>query len=191
MQKGKRKLVVNEYIYTKAKDGNDGKEIWRCSKRNCKARLHTVLDVVDTSLLPEHNHAPEHGLAEVQEMRGCIKRRSETTEETTRQVIIQSLSNLPVNYAHHLPAFETIARDVRRQRQKNGMDNRNLAEYERTISGAEFLRVREEDMLVFAAQGIFVCSIIFSDSYSFIRILRPVHATCKLYHHLCIIISNN
>ena len=63
-QKGNRKLVLDSYIFTRERTGADNKEIWICERRGCKARLHTVHDVI-VKEPTEHKHSPVHGKAAV------------------------------------------------------------------------------------------------------------------------------
>lgn len=151
-QKGKRKLVLNSYIFRKEKTGADSKEIWSCETRGCNARLHTLHDAIVKGPT-DHNHAPVHGKADVETVRIGMKRRAETTDEATRQITQQSLTQVSLSNAHLLPSTSTISRDIRRHRQTKGANVETLNEYRRTVSGADFLRVEEEDLLIFAAQG--------------------------------------
>src|SRR5688572_15077134 len=100
-QKGTSKLIVEGYIFTKHSDGTDGKLLWRCEKRTCKARVHTkdneIVHKVET-----HNHTVTHGQVEVERARAGMKRRGETTEETTRSIVHNELMNVPVSAAHLL-----------------------------------------------------------------------------------------
>ena len=47
-------------MYVKVRDGQMGKEIWKCDVRFCNSRVHTLKDVV-VHLLGSHDHAPMHG----------------------------------------------------------------------------------------------------------------------------------
>ena len=55
---------------------------------------------------------------QVERARANMKRRAETTEEATRSIVLNELMNIPVSAAHLLPQRTTLARDVRRNRQK-------------------------------------------------------------------------
>ena len=106
-QKGTRKLVVLGYLFTKNKDGSDGKEFWRCDIRTCNARVHTRGNVI---LLEYgvHNHTVIHGRITVEATRSRMKRRAETTKETTRSIVQNELLQIPDTAAHLLPRRETL-----------------------------------------------------------------------------------
>jgi hypothetical protein len=55
-QKGNRKLVLGEFLFTKKRNGANGKEIWVCEERTCQSGLHTKDDVV-VQAPTAHNHA--------------------------------------------------------------------------------------------------------------------------------------
>lgn len=154
-QKGHRKLVIDEYLFTKESNGAQNKEYWVCEVRRCPSRVHILSDVVIKGPT-EHNHAPRHGKAAVEEVRAHMKQRAEVTEERTRQIVHQALAQVNLNHAHHLPSRATLTRDVCRHRQLKGVNDQNVDQYRETISGKEFLRIREADMLIFAAQGLFL-----------------------------------
>ncbi|KAL3885701.1 hypothetical protein ACJMK2_025747 [Sinanodonta woodiana] len=114
-QKINRKLIVQGYIFTKHSENNDGKSLWRCEKRTCTARVH----IKDDEIIHEvatHNHTLTHGQVEVERARSGMKRRGETTEETTRPIVKNELMNVPISAAHILPKRTTLSRDVRRHR---------------------------------------------------------------------------
>jgi hypothetical protein len=114
--------------------------------------LHTKDDVV-LQAPTAHNHAPKHGKAAVDTVRSQMKQRAEQTEEGTRQIVHQSLTQVSVQHAHLLPSRATLSRDVCRHRQKNGLNDHQMELYVKTIGGEDFLCLQEDDMLVFAAQS--------------------------------------
>jgi len=145
--------VLDAYIYSKQRNGANGKEIWMCEVRTCKSRMHTLADVI-VKPPNDHSHAPLHGKDRVEELRENMKRRAELTDETTRQVVQNSLTLVTLDQAHLLPSQETLSRGIRRHRQTHGLNDNALDSFRKTISDHEFLRVEESDMLVFAAQGM-------------------------------------
>ena len=150
-QKGTRKLVVLGYLFTNNKDGSDGKEFWRCDIRTCKARVHTRGNFILLEI-GIHNHTVIHGRITVEATRSRMKRRAETTEEATRSIVHNELLQIPDTAAHLLPRRETLARDVRRHRQKAGPnDLQDITAYAQTQSGQPFLRIENDTMLIFAA----------------------------------------
>lgn len=150
-QKGTRKLVVNGSLFNKQSDGSEDKELWRCERRTCKARIHTRANtiVMEVGL---HNHVVTHGQVEVERARSNMKRRAETTEESTRSIVQNELLTVPVDVAHLLPKRPTLSRDVRRHRQMGGTsDQQDMSVYSLTKSNQPFIRVNRENMIIFAA----------------------------------------
>ena len=130
-QKGKRKLILGEYMYTKEKNGADGKEIWVRELRSCKSRIHTKAhDIVQQPT--EHNHAPRHWKAAVAEVLADMKKCAEETEQGTRQIVHQSLTQVNLEHAHHLPSRATLSHDVRRHRHKIGLSDQSVEQYSKT-----------------------------------------------------------
>ena len=141
-QKGTRKLVVQNYLFTKNTDGSDGKELWRCERRTCKARLHTQANAIVREV-GVHNHMVIHGQVEVEKARASMKRRAETTDEATRSIVQNALLNVPIAAAHLLPKRPTITRDVRRHRQMAGPnDQQDIMVYSLTQSNLPFNSIR-------------------------------------------------
>src|SRR6478609_8438421 len=105
-QKGHKKLVVDEYIFTRQRTGINNKVYWICEVRTCRSRVQTVADVV-IKAPTEHNHAPLHGKVAVEEMREGMKRRAEVTEEKTRQIVHSSMTSIKLDHAHLLPGKGT------------------------------------------------------------------------------------
>lgn len=150
-QKGTRKLVDQGYLYTKNTDGSDGKELWRCDKRTCKARLHTQANAI-ICRVGVHNHTVMHGQVEVETARANMKRRGETTEESTRSIVQNELMRVKIGAAHLLPKLQTLSRDVRRHRQIAGPNDQvDIMVYSLTQSNTPFIRINRENMIVFAA----------------------------------------
>jgi hypothetical protein len=99
-----------------------------------------------------HNHTVIHGRVSVEATRHSMKLRAETTEEPTRSIVQNELLNIPDASAHLLPSKAAMSRDVRRHRQQNGPnDLQDIATYSNTQSGQLFLRVRNDDMMIFAS----------------------------------------
>lgn len=71
-QKGQRKLVLENCMYVKVRDGQKGKEIWNCDVRSCNSRVHTLNDII-VNRLGEHDHTPTHGRVAVVLARNAMK----------------------------------------------------------------------------------------------------------------------
>lgn len=155
-QKGKRKLLRNNYMYVYQKDLADMVTSWECVNRRgskkypgtCKARLK--LDAGDNFIesVNEHSHPPSHTQCEVSKVKAAIKRRATTTNETSQQVLAAELAGVSAAAAANLPALHHMRRTIRSQKQTNA----NLpplpasiadipvlpAEYQTTLSGQQF-----------------------------------------------------
>jgi hypothetical protein len=57
-QRGKRKLLFDGYIYRLDRLNDRGIEQWRCSKKNCRGRIH-LHHSSNITLISPHSHAPE------------------------------------------------------------------------------------------------------------------------------------
>lgn len=56
-QRGKRKLLLDGYIYRLDRSNDRGIEQWRCSKKNCRGRIH--LHNSNITLVSSHSHSAE------------------------------------------------------------------------------------------------------------------------------------
>ena len=82
----KRKLLNEGYVYLFQKTLSGGVQNWECEHRRkgeqCKAKLKIRNDVI-VDRLNEHTHAPNQTRCELLRVRGRMKRKAETTQETT------------------------------------------------------------------------------------------------------------
>lgn len=150
-ERGKDKLVLDGYMFTKEKVGSDDKIIWKCEVRTCRKRVHTSGQVV-LHQMNEHTHAPIHGKSVVAVARHEMKQHAEASEEPTRQVMQHALQQVPVEYAHLLPSNDSLRRGIRRQRNE-AEPAANIMTYENTVEGQLFLRVNNENLVLFAADA--------------------------------------
>ena len=147
-QRGKDKLTLDGYMYTKEKNGFE-KVIWKCEVRTCRKRVHTNGQVV-LHQINEHTHAPTHGKTHVAAARHVMKQHALASEEPTRQVMQHALQQVPVEYAHLLPSNDSLRRGIRRHRNK-AEPAADILTYQNTIEGQSFLRINNEDLVLFAA----------------------------------------
>ena len=151
-QKNTRKLKLLNFLFTKHRDGSDGVEIWRYEVRTCRRRVHTRGDrIVRES--GDHNHAVVHGKFEVEHTRSLMRLDAANSVQPTRSVINRGLLNVAVEVSNLLPRKESLARDVRRHRQRSRARTHSMAILSRTIEGNDFLRVDEDDLKIFAADA--------------------------------------
>ena len=80
-----------------------------------------------------------------------MKRRARETEDVTRNIVQHGLGLVPLDKVQMLPSQETLSRDIRRQRQNALVGQKEVDQFANTITGEPFLRVKEDDFLLFAA----------------------------------------
>ena len=150
-ERGARKLLWNGYEYVKQKDLANDLTSWKCVERRkgyCKAKVKwTVLDVfVDE--VNGHSHAPSQTKCELTKVRANIKRKAETTQDTTQQILTVELQNITPAAAVNLPPLSSMRRNIRLQRQdRNVLPNPLRREdipvlpqqYQLTAAGGQFL----------------------------------------------------
>ena len=90
-------------------------------KGQCKAKVKlSVADdlIGDTN---EHTHLPSQTQCEVTKMKANIKRKAETTEETSQQILGAELQNVSEGAAVVLPPMSTLRRNIRYQQQERNL----------------------------------------------------------------------
>ena len=156
-QRNKRKLIRNGFMYVFQKELSDGRQSWECVNRRgsksrpgtCNARIR--LDSLDNFVesVNEHSCIPSQQMCEVAAVKSAIKRRAETTNDTTQQILAGELATISPAASAILPVLSNMRRTIRSQRQTN----ENLpplppsradipvlpAEFQTTISGQQFL----------------------------------------------------
>ena len=124
-QKNTQKLDHFEFLFTKHRDGSDGKVIWKCEIRTCHSRIHTVNgQLVDEVRI--HNHAVHHGKAKIEYMHSNMKQHAAERQEPTRVIVQRGVSQIPVNLAALLLNREVLSCDVRHHRQIARRDENDL-----------------------------------------------------------------
>lgn len=156
-QRNKRKLIRNGFMYVFQKELSDGQQSWECvNRRGSKSRPGTCtarikLDSHDNFVesVNEHSCIPSQQMCEVAAVKSAIKRRAETTNDTTQQILAGELATISPAASAILPSLSNMRRTIRSQRQTN----ENLpplppsradipvlpAEFQTTISGQQFL----------------------------------------------------
>ena len=135
-------------------------------KGQCKAKVQ--LSVTDDLIgeTNEHTHPPSQTQYEVIKMKANIKRKAETTEETSQQILGAELQNVSEGTAVVLPPMITLRRNIRYQRQERNLPptpfhRQNIPvlphDYQITADGDQFLVHDsgfgdEERILIFASQ---------------------------------------
>ena len=153
--RGKRKVLLDGYLYVKQKALANGYVSYECEKRRqnkdkqgeCKAKIKVR---GDEFIMGEnqHTHAPEPGRPEMLRVKEGIKRRAAETEETPQQIITTQVQRLGEAAATQMPQIKSVRRQVRRVRRQNNQppatpQNRATVEipqeYTRLASGEVFL----------------------------------------------------
>ena len=156
-QRNKRKLIRNGYMYVFKKELSGGVQSWECVNRRgskdrpgtCRAQVQ--LDSLDNfvAAVNEHSCIPSRQKCEVATVKSAIKRRAETTNDTSQQILAGELATISPAAAANLPHLSNLRLTIRSQRQTK----ENLpplpptradipvlpAEFQTTISGQQFL----------------------------------------------------
>lgn len=156
-QRNKRKLLRDGFMYVFQKELADGVQSWECINRRgskaqpgtCNARIK--LDSVDNYIgnVNEHSCHSSQQQCEVATVKCAIKRRAETTNDTTQQILAGELATISPAAAVILPGLSNMRRTIRSQRQNNETlpplpPTRAAipvlpAEFQTTTSGQQFL----------------------------------------------------
>ena len=119
--RGRVKVVYNDYQYTKHKNNLNGTVTWRCCARPCLARLRTRLgpDYRNPVVLGQHNHLGDPIMADVLQSRHGMKERVQQLPESVSSVVYrEQLLQAPLEVAALIPSKETVGRALRYQRSK-------------------------------------------------------------------------
>ncbi|KAJ8664534.1 hypothetical protein QAD02_006196 [Eretmocerus hayati] len=95
------KLVINDYIYVRARPGENGKFYWNCRKtrhRECTARAITrqIRDEIRVIKGPRefaHSHPPDHEKAEAETVLNSLRRTAEEHPEIPPAQVLRSEIN--------------------------------------------------------------------------------------------------
>ena len=121
-QQHRRKMIRNGFIYTFHKPLAQGNTSWECvmgRRSHCKARIKLSATDAFVAEVGEQLHAPSTIQCEVTKIKDGIKRRTETTNSTTQQVLSGALLGISEGSAANLPPINNIRRTIRSQRQTN------------------------------------------------------------------------
>ena len=85
-EKGQRKIIRNGFLYMFQKTLAEDKTSWECvlrRKGQCKARIKLSANGDFLEETNVHTHAPSPAQCEVAKVKANIKRRAETTQDTS------------------------------------------------------------------------------------------------------------
>ncbi|XP_050065158.1 uncharacterized protein LOC126554090 [Aphis gossypii] len=92
-EKGKDKLIYNDYMYTFEKFGNEEKSIWKCDqykKMKCKGRIHSLNNEILKEI--QHNHVQDCGNIEAAKAVNLIKNMATQNVDLSTRAVISSAS---------------------------------------------------------------------------------------------------
>ena len=150
-EKGRRKLIKDGYIYVFKKQLANDNSSWECvlrrKERQCRAtvKLSPTDEFIEQN--NEHTHASSATEVEVTKVLMSIKRKAETTDETSQQILGRELALISEDAAANLPAVSTIQIRIRKVRENQNVipnpQNRDEIpvlplEYQQTTNGVQF-----------------------------------------------------
>ncbi|CAF5171417.1 unnamed protein product, partial [Rotaria magnacalcarata] len=127
-QRGKRKLLLDGYIYRLDRSNDRGIEQWRCSKKNCRGRIYlynsflfsSTIDRTDITLASSHSHASEPAQCEAAIAIDHVRTSAHHNQhESPKDIIHRLLRSVSPGRAANLPSITTaIQRSMQRKRQQ-------------------------------------------------------------------------
>ncbi|CAF2117751.1 unnamed protein product [Rotaria magnacalcarata] len=127
-QRGKRKLLLDGYIYRLDRSNDRGIEQWRCSKKNCRGRIYlynsflfsSTIDRTDITLASSHSHASEPAQCEAAIAIDHVRTSAHHNQhESPKDIIHRLLRSVSPGTAANLPSITTaIQRSMQRKRQQ-------------------------------------------------------------------------
>ena len=145
--RGGYKLAENGFLYDKQRKVGDIIH-WQCEQRSiCKARLFTKhSEIVRRS--NDHIHEADENRISCYETKTRIKRKAESTQDSTHQIVGNSLLTVSEGIAAKLPKLDSLKRTIQRQCQRvlaapaqplNLLELEIPMEYRSTAKGEIFL----------------------------------------------------
>ena len=99
---------------------------WECvlrRKGQCKARVHLFAGGEFLRIVNEHTHPSVPTQCEITKVRAGIKRRADTTQDTTQQILAAEMQGVSEGAAVDMPSLDNIRRNIRYQRRDNPLPN--------------------------------------------------------------------
>ena len=118
-QRGGLKLCYNGYLYVKNKDLPSGNTFYECERRrrnNCKAKITLRGDQIIRET-HEHTHAPDIIRQDLLSLREEMKEQAIKTQQSSQQILCQTLQNVSEGVSSQLPSMSTIRRSIRKYKQ--------------------------------------------------------------------------
>ncbi|XP_041369007.1 uncharacterized protein LOC121383200 [Gigantopelta aegis] len=118
--KGGLKLIHEGYLYTKRYARKNIR--WECSSRaafTCKGGVTSDLEIKTIVSFTQHSHDPQDQSVAVAKLRSAMKERAGTSRGTLTQLLVDSISDTPVDVRAELGKPDHIKRALRRERAKH------------------------------------------------------------------------
>ena len=119
-EKGHRKLHRNGYMYVFHKNLANDVTTWECTLRRkgqCMARIKLSAGDEFIEQTNEHTHPPSQTNCDVAKIKSALKRRAETSNDTSRQILSTELRGVSETASVNLPSMDTMRRNIRAARQ--------------------------------------------------------------------------
>ncbi|CAF0825552.1 unnamed protein product [Rotaria sordida] len=126
-QRGKRKLLLDGYIYRLDRSNDRGIEQWRCSKKSCRGRIHlhnsflfsSTINRTNVTLVSSHSHASEPAQCEAAIVIDHIRTTAQHNQhESPKDIVHRLLRSVNNETAANLPSITAMQRSIQRRRQQ-------------------------------------------------------------------------
>ena len=119
---GRRKLIVDNYIFVKQKELNNGAIAWECTERrnakSCRARVKTLDGVlVGRSNVHTCSVLPNPSKVYVLRARAAMLAQAGRSDDRTQAIIGANIDQLSDDTKAQLPSIDAMRRGIQRVRQ--------------------------------------------------------------------------
>ena len=118
--------IRDKFMYTYQKELANDVSTWECvlrRKGQCKARVHLSAGGEFLRIVNKHTHPSVPTQFEITKVRAGIKRRADTTQDKTQQILAAEMQGVSESAAVNMPSLDNIRRNIRYQRQDNPLPN--------------------------------------------------------------------
>ena len=121
-ERGARMLIRNGFRYVFQKELSNNLQSWECvlrRKGQCKAKVKLHMNGEPVEESNEHTHPSLQVEIEVTKVKASVKRRSQATHDTPRQIVGAAFQNMLETAAVILPQINNLKRTIHLQRKYN------------------------------------------------------------------------
>ena len=121
-ERGARMLIRNGFRYVFQKELSNNLQSWECvlrRKGQCKAKVKLHMNGEPVEESNEHTHPSLQVEIEVTKIKASVKRRSQATHDTPRQIVGAAFQNMLETAAVILPQINNLKRTIHLQRKYN------------------------------------------------------------------------